>query len=123
MVSFSGFEMVDGIPIYTQIILYIKRGAVAGTIADGDELPSRRALSALLGVNPNTIQKAYRLLEEEGLVQSHSGAKSYMVLTPDSLARIRRELMTGDVQTVISAMEQMGVTKEEFLALIETLWK
>lgn len=123
MVSFSGFEMVDGVPIYTQIILYIKRGAVAGTIADGDELPSRRALSALLGVNPNTIQKAYRLLEEEGLVQSHSGAKSYMVLTPDSLARIRRELMTGDVQTVISAMEQMGVTKEEFLALIETLWK
>ena len=123
MVSFTGFEMVDGVPIYTQIILYIKRGAVAGTIADGDELPSRRALSALLGVNPNTIQKAYRLLEEEGLVQSHSGAKSYMVLTLDSLARIRRELMTGDVQTVISAMEQMGVTKEEFLALIETLWK
>lgn len=123
MVSFTGFQMVDGVPIYTQIILYIKRGAVAGTIVDGDELPSRRALSALLGVNPNTIQKAYRLLEEEGLVQSHSGAKSYMVLTPDSLTRIRRELMTGDVQTVISAMEQMGVTKEEFLALIETLWK
>ncbi len=123
MVSFTGFQLVDGVPIYTQIILYIKRGAVAGTIHNGDELPSRRALSALLGVNPNTIQKAYRMLEEENLIQSHSGAKSYMVLNPDSIARIRGDLMTRDAQTVISAMRQMGVTKEELLSLIETLWK
>ena len=80
MLSFDSFVLEDGMPIYLQILLFVKRGIIAGTIADGDELPSRRVLSALLGVNPNTVQKAYRLLEEEGLVQSHSGAKSYMVL-------------------------------------------
>ena len=69
IISFDGFAMDDKSPIYNQIVLFIKRGAVAGSIADGDELPSRRVLSALLGVNPNTVQKAYRLLEDEGLIQ------------------------------------------------------
>ncbi len=123
MVSFEGFQLVEGVPIYAQIILTIKRGAVAGTVRDGDELPSRRVLSALLGVNPNTIQKAYRMLEEEGLIQSHSGAKSYMVLNPERIAQIRRDLMTRDARTVIDSMRQMGVSREELLALIETLWK
>ena len=78
MISFESFIMEDGRPIYLQIILFVKRGIIAGVIADGEELPSRRVLSALLGVNPNTVQKAYRMLEEEGLIQSHSGAKSYV---------------------------------------------
>ena len=56
MVSFEGFRLTGGIPVYQQILLYIQRGAVAGRIRDGDELPSRRQLSALLGVNPNTVQ-------------------------------------------------------------------
>ena len=80
MITFDQFKLEDGMPIYLQIVLYIKRGIIAGVIADGDELPSRRILSALLGVNPNTVQKTYRLLEDEGLIQSHAGAKSYMVL-------------------------------------------
>ena len=62
MVSFSSFSMEAGVPIYLQIMLHLKRGIVAGTVTDGDELPSRRVLSSLLGVNPNTVQKAYRML-------------------------------------------------------------
>ena len=88
MVSFDSFSLADGIPIYQQILLFLKREAVAGTIRDGDELPSRRVLSALLGVNPNTVQKAYRMLEEEGLIASHSGAKSLMVLDEETLRRV-----------------------------------
>jgi DNA-binding transcriptional regulator YhcF (GntR family) len=122
MVSFDDFTEVDGAPIYTQIILYIKRGAIAGTIQDGEELPSRRTLSALLGVNPNTVQKAFRLLEEEGLLVSRSGAKSEMSLTQENLNRIRADLMERDTQTLISAMQQMGVEKGELLRLIDTLW-
>ena len=64
MITFDQFKLEDGMPIYLQIVLYIKRGIIAGVIADGDELPSRRILSALLGVNPNTVQKTYRLLED-----------------------------------------------------------
>lgn len=123
MVSFDGFSLADGIPIYQQILLFLKREAVAGTIRDGDELPSRRVLSALLGVNPNTVQKAYRMLEEEGLIASHSGAKSLMVLDEETLRRVRGELLEADAKSVVNAMKQMGLTKEEALALIDQYWE
>lgn len=122
MISFDSFLMEAGIPIYLQIILFIKRGMISGQIQPGDELPSRRVLSALLGVNPNTIQKAYRMLEEEGLVSSHAGAKSYVVLDEATLTKIRAELLENDARTLIDAMKQMGLSKREALALIENHW-
>lgn len=123
MISFENFMMEDGMPIYLQIILFVKRGIIAGVIADGDELPSRRVLSALLGVNPNTVQKAYRMLEEEGLIQSHSGAKSYVVLNSAVKERIRSELLESDAKSVINSLRQMGLTKEDAVALIEKYWE
>lgn len=122
MISFDGFRMEDGIPIYTQIILHLKRGMVSGTVLSGDELPSRRLLSARLGVNPNTVQKAYRILEEEGLIQSQAGAKSCVSLTEEKLHLLREELLEGDVKPLVAAMAQMGLSKEEALSLVTKFW-
>lgn len=123
MISFSEFSMQDGSPIYQQILLYIKRGVIAGTITDGDELPSRRVLSALLGVNPNTVQKAYRLLEEEQLIQSLQGSKSTMVLTVEKIAAIREELLEADAKGAVQKLKQMGISKEEAISLINKYWE
>ena len=123
MITFDNFIKEDGQPIYLQILLHIKRGIIAGTVKDGDELPSRRVLSALLGVNPNTVQKAYRLLEEEGLMQSHAGAKSYMSLIPDRVEGIRAELLENDARAIVAAMRQMGLNREEAIALIGRYWE
>jgi DNA-binding transcriptional regulator YhcF (GntR family) len=122
MILFDKFIMDDSGPIYAQIIRYVKRGIVAGNIGDGDEMPSRRVLSSLLGVNPNTIQKAYRILEDEGIIQSHAGAKSYVVLDPEKVTKIRAELIATEVGAMIGAMKQSGVSKEEDLELISRLW-
>ena len=122
MISFDGFHMEEGTPIYQQILLFLKRSAVSGEIQDGDELPSRRALSALLGVNPNTVQKAYRQLEEEGLIRSHTGAKSCMVLDAEQTTRIRSELLENDAKSVVQAMKQLGLSKTAARRLIETFW-
>lgn len=122
MISFAKFEMQDTSPIYLQIILYIKRGIIAGTIRDGDELPSRRVLSATLGVNPNTIQKAYKQLEDEGLIQSRTGAKSCVVVTRQKLSEIREELLEDDAKEAVRSLKLMGVSKEEAYALIEKYW-
>ena len=122
MISFENFTMEDGIPIYLQILRYIKRGVIAGTVIDGDELPSRRVLSALLGVNPNTVQKAYRMLEEEGLILSHAGAKSYISLDEEKLVRLRREVLEGDGKSIVQALRQMGLSKDQAIGLIETYW-
>lgn len=122
MVSFEHFKMEDGSPIYTQIVQYIKRGITAGTIQDQDEMPSRRVLSSLLGVNPNTVQKAYRILEEENLIESRSGAKSYVTVTELQVTLIRTQLLENNAKTLITAMKQMGITKEEAVRLVEKLW-
>lgn len=123
MISFENFKLEDSGPIYQQIILYIKRDVVAGRIADGDELPSRRVLSALLGVNPNTVQKAYRLLEDEGLICSHSGSKSLMVLSPEKVEGIRFELLASDARAVARTLRQMGIDLEEAKKLLEMYWE
>ena len=123
MVSFEAFRLEEGSPIYQQIVLFLKQGLVSGVIQDGDELPSRRALSALLGVNPNTIQKAYKTLEEEHLIISHTGAKSYAALDPQQAEHLRSELLREDVRALVVAMRQTGVDKKTALELIDELWE
>ena len=122
MISFEYFEMENGIPIYLQILLYIKRGIAAGIIKDNDELPSRRVLSALLGVNPNTVQKAYRMLEEEGFIQSRSGTKSYMVLNEEKVEATRRQLIEEEACRLLERFRMMGLEKEEVISLVEKFW-
>lgn len=122
MISFANFILGEDSPIYLQIIRYIKRGIAAGSISDQEEVPSRRALSALLGVNPNTIQKAYHLLEEEGIIVSRSGAISYTHVDAGTVEHIRRELLTEDTTAWVTAMKQLGISREEAFALAEDIW-
>lgn len=123
MIDFADFVQTEGQPIYLQIMRYIKQGLAAGTIADGDELPSRRMLSAYLTVNPNTIQKAYRLLEEEGLVQSHAGAKSYICATEARCAALRQEMTESELRAMVRSMKRMGLSAAEAAALVEKLYE
>ena len=123
MIDFGAFRAEDGTPIYLQIIKYLKQGVVSGAVADGDELPSRRVLSALLGVNPNTVQKACRMLEEEGLLVSHAGAKSCVRVTPELRERVRAELIRSDAVAAASAFRRMGVPLEEAIELVKRAYE
>lgn len=122
MISFNEFILEDSGPVYLQIIRYIKQGIASGSIGNREEVPSRRALSSLLGVNPNTIQKAYHILEEEGIMTSRSGAKSYTCVDAQTVERIRREQLLRDTGAWVKAMKQLGVSREEAWALAEKIW-
>ena len=122
MVDFSTFVPEDGLPIYLQIIRHVKRAIAAGAVQAGDELPSRRVLSAQLGVNPNTVQKAYKLLEDEGIISSRSGAKSEIALSPELVEQIRRQLLEQEAGLLVRALRQAGLEKKSALALLERLW-
>lgn len=122
LVSFEGLRLEEGMPIYLQIIRYLERGIAAGTVRDGDELPSRRVLSARLGVNPNTIQKAFRALEEAGVITSRAGAKSEVSLTPERAVAIRRRLLEEEAAALVGALRQMGLDREQAAALVLQLW-
>lgn len=122
VVSFENF-ITDGVlPVYLQIIMFIKRGIVSGSITDSDELPSRRVLSALLGVNPNTVQKAFALLESEGLIISRTGAKSLIAADSSAVERIKEELLLNDVRGFVAVAKQTGLTKEQTIKLIDENW-
>lgn len=122
MISFEKFKNENDIPIYLQIVRYIKRGIVSKSVISGDELPSRRVLSAELGVNPNTVQKAYAILEEEGLIESHAGAKSYMSFSLVRAEEVKKELLENDAKAIVNSLKQMGFSKEDSLALIDKFW-
>ena len=123
MISFDAFVLEDNVPIYLQIVGYIKRGSVAGTIENGAEMPARRMLSALLGVNPNTGQKSYAMLEEEGRIHSRAGAKSCVAADEAAIRRLRGELLGQNLKTVIDAMKQMGMTLEDAQAALADHWE
>ena len=122
MISFENFHSIEGVPIYLQMIRHVKQGLAAGTVEDGDELPSRRILSAMLAVNPNTVQKAYRQLEEEGLIRSRPGAGSRITVSREQIDRIRSELFHTEVQEAVAAMKRMGLGKEEAVELLRRLY-
>ena len=123
MISFEEFILEDDSPIYLQIIRYIKQGIASGIIKNQEEVPSRRMLSALLGVNPATIQKAYHMLEEEGVILSRAGAKSYTQVDEKTILRIRRELLENDTKAWVKAMKLLGVSREEAFGLVEEMWE
>ncbi len=109
-------------PIYLQITDYLKRLIASGELADGDMLPSRRELSAYLGVNPNTVQKAYRLLEEEGLISSRLGAKSYISLTDERAEEIGRRILEGEIRAAVTSLKRTGLTLDEAVSMVERYW-
>lgn len=122
MIEFEKMKMDGNSPIYMQIVDFVKRGLASGEIVYGDELPSRRVLSALLGINPNTVQKAYALLESEELISSHSGAKSFASASDEKISQIKTELTEEGGRRAIAILKAAGYDKAAAVALLEKYW-
>jgi len=122
VLNFSELKLTDRSPIYLQLIRYVKSAIVSGSVQNGEEMPSRRLLSSLLGVNPNTIQKAYRLMEEEGFIVSHAGSGSIVTFTDETAAALRRQLLLEDTREYLASLKAMGLTLEETASLLKEVW-
>ena len=122
VVDFSELKLNEESPIYMQIVRFVKIKMVNRQVRDGDELPSRRVLSAVLEVNPNTIQKAYRLMEEEGILVSFAGSKSLLQFDEGLIDKYRKELLAGEAKKYIEEVKKMGLTTDEALELIKENW-
>lgn len=123
MIAFDDFKPEGNAPIYIEIVQFIKKQIIAEEIQNEDALPSRREVSARLGINPNTVQKAYKLLEEEGLIESRLGAKSCVSVNEEILGRIKKELMEAEVKRMVVTMQEIGMSKEDTMSLVEELWE
>ena len=106
------------LPIYEQLYHGIIRLAALGAMGAGDPLPSVRALAQELGVNPNTVQKAYQLLEQDGAIYSVPGKGAFLADLGDRLARKRLEAAEALKQAVRRAMES-AMSSEEIRKTVE----
>ncbi|KAF6581804.1 GntR family transcriptional regulator [Paenibacillus polymyxa] len=100
-------------PIYEQLMDRVKEMIVYGSLQQDEQLPSVRALSAQLTVNPNTIQKAYRELEREGYIYSVQGKGSFVTPTQQQPQQIKRdEIRAALLKQMVEAVH-FGFTQQE----------
>ena len=92
VLDFRKLELNTTEPVYVQIVSFVKRQIFTGAAEKGESLPSRRELAAILKINPNTVQKAFRLMEEEKIIETPPHAVSVIHWDDAVFARLRREL-------------------------------
>ncbi len=112
----------SGVPVYRQLIGQIKFHVASGLLKPGDELPSTRGLSARLGVNPMTVSKAFRLLEQEGLVERRPGLPLIVRALPgDALETTRLAQLRASLEPVVVRARQLGIDVDDAVELFRAL--
>lgn len=99
-------------PIYDQIVKSVIRMHAIGAVKSGEQLPSVRQTAVKLGVNPNTVQKAYNILESKGVIVSVAGRGSFISEEFDSKAELADEVL-AELAGVIEKAKSIGVTKSQ----------
>lgn len=106
-------------PIYAQIIERIERDIISGNFLPGSRLPSVRELAAAAAVNPNTMQKALAELERSGLVYSMRTSGRFITEDTSMIQTLKENLATSQTLDFLSSMEQLGMTGEEIIKLLQ----
>jgi GntR family transcriptional regulator len=71
-------DLHSGVPVYRQLIDQVRSRVAAGSLTEGDQLPTVRQLAVDLAINPNTVMRAYRELELGGLLETHQGTGTFI---------------------------------------------
>lgn len=116
-------DYTDHRPVYEQIKENFKNLIITGAMAEGDAMPSVRELAAILGINPNTIQRAYKELETEGFIYSMRAKGSFVAPRTSVIDPKYKEELMLKLNKVLSELAFSGVKKEEICNLIDNLFK
>ena len=106
----------SGVPLYRQIIEQVKFAIARGNLGPGDQLPTVRQLAVDLSVNPNTVIRAYRQLEIEGVLDTHQGSGTFVGTREPEIDRIERQRMLDQILTeLLARASTYGLSLEEVL--------
>ncbi len=106
-------------PVYEQIATQIRAQIASGSLAPGTSLPPVRTLASDLGVNLNTVARAYRLLEDEGFVRIRHRSGAEVVAPPSRPDAAARDRLRGALRDVLERMRQAGFPPDELRRLAE----
>ena len=110
----------SGVPIYLQLMEQVKHSVETGALRPGEQLPGIRPLAEELVINPNTVAKAYRELEHEGVIELRQGAGAFVAANANARQTTDR-LRAGqaEVATAIGRLRARGATDEEIRRMFE----
>jgi len=105
----------SGIPIYLQVVQRIKERIATGRLTPGDQLPTVRSLALDLRVNFNTVARAYRILDEVGIISTQQGRGTYVMNKPppEVSEKIRQKALKALTQRYLADAERLGASPEE----------
>jgi GntR family transcriptional regulator len=110
-------------PIYIQIMEQIRQKVAGGELKQGDQLPTVRQLATELRVNFNTVARAYRMLDEGGLISTQHGRGTYIWEQPteETIQRLRQQGLEGLTRRYLAEAARQGFSPEEVAANIQAL--
>jgi len=112
-VDFS-IDTRSGVPLYRQIIEQVKFAIARGEMAPGDQLPTVRQLAVDLSINPNTVIRAYRELEIEGVLDTHQGSGTYVGNHKPEIDPLEKQRMLNQIVTdLLARASSYGLTLAE----------
>ena len=105
-------ENISDRPVYRQIMDQIKLQVALGKLAKGDKLPTVRQLAGNLVINPNTIAKAYRLLEREGVIATRTGSGTFVAQRLSQLSmEVREKLICQELKRIVVEAIHLQIPK------------
>ncbi len=106
----------SGVPFYRQIIEQVKFAIAQGDLQPGDRLPTIRQLAVDLSINPNTVIRAYRELEIEGMLDTQQGSGTFVSDRRPDIDRLERQRMLDQILTdMLARASAYGFTVEDVL--------
>lgn len=106
-------------PVYVQVVRHFKEQIAIGRFEPGQEIPSRRELANQLKINPNTAQRAYKEMEEEGLIHTERNYPSTITKDEKILGSVREELLLNAVDTFLQAVRPINVPLDELMSIVK----
>lgn len=110
-------------PIYVQVVEYFKEELVAKRLQPGQELPSRRELARMLKINPNTVQRAYKEMEEMQLIYTEANVASKITEDLTVLRQLRQEWAREAVKQFVQQVSLLELDEAEVVQMIQDEWK
>lgn len=118
---FFHIDPSNGLPIYEQVVRQVIYGVAAGALQVGELVPSVRELARQLAINPNTVARAYRQLQDDGILESVRGTGlAVSAGAPHQCRQQRRQLICARLQQVIAEARQSRLEVDELRSLIES---
>ena len=105
-------------PIYEQVIEGIERDIVMGILREREQLPSIRELSTLLGVNPNTIQKAFQELDRNGIIVSGQGRGCFVADQASIKIKEKLSVKITEIESIAAELARAGIEEEKLISAI-----